>query len=79
MRSTFAVRETQSLGQQMLNAPFGINGLIIQIDLQNSWKNKYIMNEEFIREKMFQYINAYFPSCMSRLTKAAYHLYRGCL
>ena len=27
VRSTFAVRETQSLGQQMLNAPFGINGL----------------------------------------------------
>ena len=27
MLSTFAVRETQSLGQQMLNAPFGINGL----------------------------------------------------
>ena len=27
MRSTFAVRETASLGQQMLNAPFGINGL----------------------------------------------------
>ena len=35
MRSTFAVRETasplcretQSLGQQMLNAPLGINGL----------------------------------------------------
>ena len=24
---TFAVRETQSLGQQMLNAPLGINGL----------------------------------------------------
>ena len=24
VRSTFAVRETQSLGQQMLNAPFGI-------------------------------------------------------
>ena len=23
---TFAVRETQSLGQQMLNAPVGING-----------------------------------------------------
>ena len=27
VRSTFAVRETQSLGQQMLNAPVGINGL----------------------------------------------------
>ena len=27
MRSTFAVRETASLGQQMLNAPLGINGL----------------------------------------------------
>ena len=27
MRSTFAVRETQSLGQQMLNATVGINGL----------------------------------------------------
>ena len=27
VRSTFAVRETASLGQQMLNAPFGINGL----------------------------------------------------
>ena len=27
MCPTFAVRETQSLGQQMLNAPFGINGL----------------------------------------------------
>ena len=25
--STFAVRETASLGQQMLNAPLGINGL----------------------------------------------------
>ena len=29
VRSTFAVRETASLGQQMLNAPVGINGLII--------------------------------------------------
>ena len=28
LRSTFAVRETQSLGQQMLNATVGINGLI---------------------------------------------------
>ena len=28
MRSTFTVRETASLGQQMLNAPVGINGLI---------------------------------------------------
>ena len=28
MRSTFAVRETQSLGQQMLNAPLGFNGLM---------------------------------------------------
>ena len=27
VRSTFAVRATQSLGQQMLNAPVGINGL----------------------------------------------------
>ena len=27
MRSTFAVRETASLGQQMLNAPVGINGV----------------------------------------------------
>ena len=27
VRSTFAVRETASLGQQMLNAPVGINGL----------------------------------------------------
>ena len=27
VRSTFAVRETQSLGQQMLNAPVDINGL----------------------------------------------------
>ena len=26
---SFAVRETQSLGQQMLNAPLGINGLIL--------------------------------------------------
>ena len=26
VRSTFAVRETQSLGQKMLNAPVGING-----------------------------------------------------
>ena len=28
VRSTFAVRETASLGQQMLTAPVGINGLI---------------------------------------------------
>ena len=28
LRSTFAVRETASLGQQMLNATVGINGLI---------------------------------------------------
>ena len=27
LRSTFAVRETASLGQQMLNATVGINGL----------------------------------------------------
>ena len=27
LRSTFAVREKQSLGQQMLNATVGINGL----------------------------------------------------
>ena len=29
LRSTFVVRETQSLGQQMLNATVGINGLTI--------------------------------------------------
>ena len=31
LRSTFAVRETQSLGQQMLNATVGINGLMCRI------------------------------------------------
>ena len=30
LRSTFAVRETQSLGQQMLNVTVGINGLMIK-------------------------------------------------
>ena len=34
---SFAVRETQSLGQQMLNAPFGINGLSISILLRYSF------------------------------------------
>ena len=34
--STFAVRETQSLGQQMLKAPRGINGLMmIEYDLHS--------------------------------------------
>ena len=35
MLSTFAVRETASLGQQMLKAPFGINGLTDQQDSEN--------------------------------------------
>ena len=30
--STFAVRETQSLGQQMLKEPLGINGLSLILD-----------------------------------------------
>ena len=32
---TFSVRETQSLGQQMLNAPVSINGLIHRVKQMN--------------------------------------------
>ena len=41
--STFAVRETASLGQQMLKEPLGINGLNKRI-LNNVTREYYINN-----------------------------------
>ena len=66
MRPSFAVRETQSLGQQMLNAPVGINGLIalffneITIYMQsylNGSEEKYI-----IVLSLFMKVNDYFDN-----------------
>ena len=47
MHSTFAVRETQSLGQQMLNAPVGINGLTMnsEQDLYSKQRQKYDLHK----------------------------------
>ena len=43
MRSTFAVRETQSLGQQMLNTLLGINGLINEKNLTGKSRENILL------------------------------------